>query len=211
VRSVLNKGFRQVGRYSCRLIKCGVIYVRCPLCLGNGPGRSVEDTDFFLQNARCEPIMNIRTLDRYHQFKAAALTMFPGEPLPKLQGIIDSLTNSLSQYMDPTRKCWLCEDHRNVCPGCTGGRIPATMFMGCGVAIRCPACVDYDGAQKDVNLFMKFYWDESPTAVRAKQTQNQLIKASITSSFASMKAFFNAADGSDCKAGFDPRDSTTCT
>jgi hypothetical protein len=168
-----------VGRYSCRLIKCGVIYVRCPLCLGNGPGRSVEDTDFFLQNARCEPIMNIRTLDRYHQFKAAALTMFPGEPLPKLQGIIDSLTNSLSQYMDPTRKCWLCEDHRNVCPGCTGGRIPATMFMGCGVAIRCPACVDYDGAQKDVNLFMKFYWDESPTAVRAKQTQNQLIKAAI--------------------------------
>jgi hypothetical protein len=49
----------------------------------------------------------------------------------------------------------VCNDLPGVCPGCTGGRIPATMLMGYGVAIRYP--VDYDGALRTSTI--KYYRD----------------------------------------------------
>jgi hypothetical protein len=59
--------------YACSSIRCGLFYGRCALCIDFSRGNSIEDTDFFLRNARCEPIMCMRILDRYQQLKAAAL------------------------------------------------------------------------------------------------------------------------------------------
>lgn len=54
--------------------------------------------------------------------------------------------------------CYLCSDKRVLCPGCTQGKIPSNLFMGCGVLIRCPECVGYDKAMEDKIFMKRTYW-----------------------------------------------------
>jgi hypothetical protein len=58
------------------------------------------------------------------------------------------------------KSCDLCNNSRMLCPGCTNGKLQKEfpeLFMGCGVLIRCPECVDYNGALEDKELFNSLY------------------------------------------------------
>ncbi len=58
-------------------------------------------------------------------------------------------------------KCYLCLNRRWICP-CdysTMYRIPKCLEIGCGVSVRCPACVDYFEAEQDVKVFKPYLAD----------------------------------------------------
>ncbi len=74
--------------------------------------------------------------------------------------------------------CELCENQRWVCPGCTRGRIGHALFMGCGVPLRCPWCVDYNGAMED-----QIVMDNRRSSRRAKEEQCKKIRAAIRAKY----------------------------
>ena len=75
-------------------------------------------------------------------------------------------------------KCWVCEDRRTICPGCTGGvakRFDA--FMGCGVDLACPLCLGLDFSQNDKVLLKTYYYDPMPKeeeSARSRQLEQRL-------------------------------------
>lgn len=71
------------------------------------------------------------------------------------------LEHVLASKQDGT--CYLCDEARVLCPGCTRGFIQyrhEELFMGCGVLIRCPLCVGYGGALRDVEVLKANYLNE---------------------------------------------------
>jgi hypothetical protein len=98
------------------------------------------------------------------------------EPNMKLNELIYYLSVELHSLGDDfvPNECYHCRNDRIVCPGCTRGRIRIEyeeLFMGCGVRIRCPVCVDPIGVAADVAFFRPRYNrndEESESQQRAR-------------------------------------------
>ena len=143
---------------------------RCPVCVDlQGAVTDWNIGKKYYMDER-NPIM----LNQYNCVRAAILEKYPDwtEEEPMYDRIVIPVVPLGSH-------CELCDDERWICPGCTGGRIPIRLFMGCGVDLRCPWCVDYQGAQRDREVMEKYYLqdDDCPELDRQYEEIDQAIRA----------------------------------
>ncbi|KAL8685831.1 MAG: hypothetical protein Q9218_007519 [Villophora microphyllina] len=74
--------------------------------------------------------------------------------------------------------CWVCDDRRELCPGCTDW-VPEELDarMCCGVDLACPLCMGLEFMANDKDFRRQYYWDPAPSeeqAARAKRIRHRL-------------------------------------
>ncbi|KAI1394212.1 uncharacterized protein F4822DRAFT_387472 [Hypoxylon trugodes] len=58
--------------------------------------------------------------------------------------------------------CWVYQEGRFICPGCTGGKAQRfNSFMGCGVDLACPLCMGTELSEEHKNYLKSYYYHGS--------------------------------------------------
>jgi hypothetical protein len=177
-------------KYIIRSIRCSWCYLRCPTCVDKNRGAdTLLDAEIFMKLGRGGPFQMIKMRERYMEIKAAVLKIFPCGKTSRLDEEIEYLTEEIDCYLGnketKDNRCWMCSDSRRVCPGCTRGKIPRELFMGCGVAVRCPVCMDYESAFDDINFYLRHYDDDSSDEDKTaeRRARRRTVKKAIVAKY----------------------------